>query len=265
MVKLTANIDPLRADPLRADPLAQGDPLSAQSSLIIPEYNKELGFALMPGQEGAINKFHQGILGSVSKQQSALDLYKKRYEENMSIADKKIGGFLGKLGHPAGQQDTVDVWIMGRNGVETKHRVNRAWADKNMPQLHDKSHGLYNPMYNDAGKGHYEIYAAGYGKELRSMLTSAAKQTTQADEQIGAGNRAFDKQKSALEYKFNEQRQSATDRYNFEVNRANAIIQQTSAQWTNYVSSMRRKFKQGIQTNNSGIADLLKSGALVLT
>ena len=92
-----------------------------------------------------------------------------------------------------------------------------------------------------------------------------SKQTTQADEQIGAGNRAFDKQKSALEYKFNEQRQSATDRYNFEVNRANAIIQQTSAQWTNYVSSMRRKFKQGIQTNNSGIADLLKSGALVLT
>ncbi len=252
---LSASVDKLRYDPLKDDKLNNFDPLSPQSGSVIAEYNKNFGFALMPGQKEAIDKYHQNILNRVSQQENALGSYQNAFNQKIAESDKKARGILGGLKSPV--QDTVEVWIMGNNGVETKHRVNRAWADQNLPKLHDKSHGLYNPMY---GNGRYEIYAAGHGKELRSMLTRAANQTASADQ---LGQKVFKTQKEALEYQAKTQRNSAMERYDFEVRKAQTYINATRSEWSNYIQQMRQRFEQGRRTNESGIKDLLSSGALI--
>ncbi len=269
---LTPDQDFLKYDPLKKRSMKDSDPLGKAASQRVPQYDKELGFAMHPEEKEQVLAYRDGLKRSANTQQFNLDAYKTEFATALGGADDQAQGLLGQYDNVPGQE-TIDIkFLGGPEGEEEKtYRVNKDWAVDWFPSNYLKANFTYdeeNDRYTVDGytPGDSESSEGGAtepvkDKRLASVLADIQRQTTGIDDDLSTNiNNARD----LASQEIGSQRGIATASYDQQVSQAETTIKNTREKWTNYLSEQRQAFTKGVANNTGGIRDLVESGALIL-
>ena len=265
---LTANRDTLLADELENDPLKeQVDPYGQTAGKTVATYYDDIGAAMSPEQHSGVLKYKKQVSKAVSSLKGTLDQYKNDFATSMEAADKEAQGILSKAraSRPAAvTQEKVPVTVVSNGNAEATYWVNKQFAETAMPELEavDQFYTSQNPDGTNKS-----VDVRGYGKEVHELFIDAQNRTNNLDNDFNqanaANNSAYNMSVRGIEEQIASQSKIAHAKYDQDVTMAESGIEQTQRLWTKYRNSLRKNFIANVQRNETGITNLLSSGALV--
>lgn len=270
---LTLAGDSLKLDPLKEDGLkTEYDPMSAAAGKRVKTYDKDLGYAVLPEEKERDLSYKSAIDNQATSQQGAIDTYKSSYVKAMADADTKAAGILGdaeKQLNSVKKQDfgIIPVNVVDASGtkIEGTYYVPRVAVENMAKDEEIVSKWGEDGSFNVSVRTKHGLIR---GQEFHDSFRDAAQQTKDyqkmADESYNTAKQAGGIQLDALKGEVATQKNIAQNAYNQNVSQAETVLNTIKSKWTNYVSGQQKAFQNGIKSNAGGIADLVKSGALVM-
>lgn len=275
MAILTLSSDQLKYDPLKNDSLGpkQFDPIGKEESKRVKTYNNDLGFALYPEEQVAVDAYKGQIDDAAGKQQGAIDQYRNQFNNTMSAANEQAGGILNNartqvssIADPS--KGLVPVRVYTDGTLEGTYMLPRDTMETLSQNDFNGEEGHFASKWVDDGFN-IDTRPVGaphaYGAELHQALSTAAEQVKQNQSSYDAAIQAGNMQVGSLENSIGSQQELADAAYNQNINQANIVLNSIKGRWTSFLTDQQQAFQDGIRTNAGGIADLVNSGALIVT
>ena len=270
---LSLSGDQLKYDPLKEDSLKNAyDPMSKAAGKRVQTYDKELGYAVHPEEKAYATYLKGAVDEQANKQQGAISNYQSQYNSAMSEAEKQASGILSTAqgqvdGIKRQNIDTIPVNIVSPDGnsIEGTYNVPRSVAEKLAEEKELVSRWNEDGSFNLSVRSrHGKMLGQELHEEFSKAVATLGEYEQMNDEAYDTAKQAGEMQVDSLKSEIDTQRNIATGAYNQNISFANQNLAQIQAQWTNFVTGRQQAFQEGLKTNTGGIADLVKSGALVL-